>query len=95
MEEKKKILIELNEIDDTMRMVELQRELVIRLTHIKERTAQNNEEMKKTLLVAQAISNLKGKLHLKGKRLMTLDEEIRKEINKQLFKRHLNWSYKI
>ncbi len=81
--------IKLKDLDNILKMVELQRDITVRLHLIKKRSEQNNEELKKVTGLAGILVNLKNKYKKEFKQLNNLDENVIKEINKLLKDRHL------
>lgn len=78
--------IDVKDLNNVMRLVELQREVAFRLSKFRDRQKQEVEELKQIKDVAQKIAQLKNSVR---KEFITLDKRDRAYLNRLLKDRYL------
>ena len=95
---KLKSTLEFDELKDVLRIVELNRDLVINLHNLLEATKKRNEEMKSITITAQCLSNLLSKYRGKEVRDLVgkdISDEQKRSLNSIFQQKHIQLRFPI
>lgn len=91
----KETQVNINELQSLFRIVELNREIGLRLVAIRDNSKKTKEDLEEVLKLSQALAQLKGHFHNSPdvQALDSLTKEEKKKLGAMLRAKHINLNY--